>query len=234
VTIIRRKHTSRYATFPNAIWEDPRIGIDEKGALGYLLSRPPGWKVRLRHIGEELGVGKDRMQRIFRTLIAAGYVTREIFRNEHGMIVSQDYVVRDEPESSTDVEEGVASPSEEHVASLPQPENPAPADPAPGQAAAYKEMKVLSTDYIKPSLLAASSTAARARPPSTSPPLGTHELQSQVASRLGRGDVELGWGVLQKLSPGRIDQLTAQQRSGRLSEEGLAKVQLELLAGRVS
>lgn len=234
MTIIRRKHTSRYASFPNAIWEDPRIGIDEKGALGYLLSRHPDWKVRLRHIGNELGVGKDRMQRIFRTLIAAGYVTREIVRNEHGMIVAHEYVVTDEPESSSDVEEGVVNDSQEHVTSLPQPENPALADPAPGKAAAYKEMKVLSTDYIKPSLLAASSTAVRARPPSTSPPLQTQELQSQVASRLGEGDVELGWGMLQKLSPGRLDQLTAQQRSGRLSEEGLAKVRLELLAGRAS
>ncbi|MGM4932871.1 hypothetical protein AB7714_29950 [Tardiphaga sp. 1201_B9_N1_1] len=234
MTIIRRKHTSRYASFPNAIWEDQRIGIDEKGALGYLLSRHPDWKVRLRHIGNELGVGKDRMQRIFRTLIAAGYVTREIVRDEHGMIVAHEYVVTDEPNASTDVEEGVASPSVEHVASLPQPENPAPADPAPGKAAAYKEMKTLNTDHTKPSLLAASSTAARARPPSTSPPLGTHELQWQVASRLGEGDAERGWGMLGELSPSRIDQLTAQQRSGRLSEQGLAKVRLELLAGRFS
>jgi hypothetical protein len=234
VTIIRRKHTSRYATFPNAVWEDRRIGADEKGVLGYLLSRPPAWNVSLSQVGEVMKVGKDRMQRIFRSLIAAGYVTREIVRNETGAIVALEYVVRDEPEPVTDIDDDDADVVTEPVAFLPQPEYPAPADPAPGNAAAYKEMKVLSTDHTKPSLLAASSTAARARPPSTSPPLGTHELQWQIASRLGEGDAERGWGMLQELSPGRLDQLTAQQRSGRLSEQGLAKVQLELLAGRVS
>ncbi|MGM5024516.1 hypothetical protein [Tardiphaga sp. 367_B4_N1_1] len=234
MTIIRRKHNSRYAAFPNAVWEDGRIGADEKGVLGYLLSRPPTWKVSLSQVGYVMKVGKDRMQRIFRSLIAAGYVTREVVRNETGVIVALEYVVRDEAEPVTDIDDEDADVVTEPVAFLPQPEYPAPADPAPGKAAAYKEMKVLSTDYIKPSLLEASSTAARARPPSTSPPLQTQELQSQVASRLGEGDVELGWGMLQKLSPGRLDQLTAQQRSGRLSEEGLAKVRLELLAGRVS
>jgi hypothetical protein len=35
-----------------------------------------------------MGVGKDRMQRIFRTLIAADYVTRETIRNENGSFVA--------------------------------------------------------------------------------------------------------------------------------------------------
>jgi hypothetical protein len=234
VTIIRRRHTSRYAALPNAIWEDSRIGADEKGVLGYLLSRPPAWDVSLWQVGEVMKVGKDRMQRIFRSLIAAGYVTREVVRNESGVIVALEYVVRDEPQPVADIDDDDAGVVTESVTLLPQPEYPAPADPAPGRAAAYKEMKVLSTDSIKPSLLAASSTAARARPPSPSPPLGTHELQWQVASRLGEGDAKRGWGMLQELSPSRLDQLTAQQRSGRLSEVGLANVRLELLAGRVS
>lgn len=234
MTIIRRKHNSRYATFPNAVWEDRRIGADEKGVLGYLLSRPPTWDVSLSQVGEVMKVGKDRMQRIFRSLIAVGYVTREVVRNESGVIVALEYVVRDEAEPVTDIDDGDADLVTEPVRFLPQPEKPAPAAPAPGKAAAYKEMKTLNTDHTKPSFLTASSTAARARPPSTSPPLGTQELQSQVASRLGEGDVARGWGILWELSPSRIDQLTAQQRSGRLSEQGLAKVRLELLAGRVS
>jgi hypothetical protein len=232
VTIIRRKHTSRYASFPNAIWEDGRIGIDEKGVLGYLLSRPPDWNVHLSQVAGAMRVGKDRMQRIFRTLIAAGYVRREIVRNEHGMIVAHEYVVTDEPESSLDYEEETANASEQHVASLPQPENPALADPALGKAAAYKGMKTLSTDYTKPSFLTASSTAARARTPSISPPLKTEELQRQVASRLGEGDVQRGYGMLCELSDSELDQITAQQRAGRLSEEGLARVRLKLLVGR--
>lgn len=96
MTIIRSKHNSRYAAFPNAVWEDRRIGADEKGVLGYLLSRAPTWKASLSQVGYVMKVGKDRMRRIFRSLIAAGYVTREVVRNETGGIVAIEYVVRDE------------------------------------------------------------------------------------------------------------------------------------------
>lgn len=92
MTIIRRNYTSRYAAFPNAIWEDGWIGIDEKGVLGYLLSRPPNWNVHLSHVARVMRVGKDRMQRIFRTLIAAGYVARGRIRNENGVAVALEYV----------------------------------------------------------------------------------------------------------------------------------------------
>ena len=230
MTIIRRKHNSRYAAFPNAVWEDGRIGADEKGVLGYLLSRPPTWKVSLSQVGYVMKVGKDRMQRIFRSLIAAGYVTREVVRNETGVIVALEYVVRDEPEPVTDIDDEDADVVTESVPILPQPEYPAPADPALGKAAAYKEMKILNTDYTKPSSYTESSTAARARPPSTPPPVRSEALQSQIAGRLGRGDVALGWELLGELAPSRLDQLTAQQRSGSLSEESLARVRLELMS----
>ncbi|CCD95731.1 hypothetical protein BRAO375_4670006 [Bradyrhizobium sp. ORS 375] len=48
--------------------------------LGYLLSRPHKWHVRLDHIGRTLVVGRKKLQRIFRELIAAGYVAREARR----------------------------------------------------------------------------------------------------------------------------------------------------------
>ncbi|SEI01329.1 hypothetical protein [Tardiphaga sp. OK245] len=230
MTIIRRKHSSRYASFPNSIWEDGRIGVDEKGVLGYLLSRPPNWSVHLSQVGRVMGVGKDRMQRIFRTLIAAGYVTRETIRNENGSFVALEYVIRDKPAPVTDADDDAGDIARHAVAFPPQPEYPAPADPAPARAAAYKGMKILNTDYTKPSSYTESSTAARARPPSTPPPVRSEALQSQIAGRLGRGDVALGWELLGELAPSRLDQLTAQQRSGSLSEESLARVRLELMS----
>ena len=43
--------------------------------LGYLLSRPHNWQVRLDHVGRTLRIGRKKLQRIFRELIGAGYVT---------------------------------------------------------------------------------------------------------------------------------------------------------------
>jgi hypothetical protein len=66
--------------------------------LGYLLSRPHKWHVRLDHVGRTLVVGRKKLQRIFRELIAAGYVAREAQRIVDGHRFGElDYVVRDVP-----------------------------------------------------------------------------------------------------------------------------------------
>jgi hypothetical protein len=148
MTVVRRHHNSRFASFPNTIWEDPRLTVEAKGALGYLLSRPHNWKVWPRQVAQVLDVGKDKLQRIFRELIAAGYMTREQPRDEStGSFGKIEYVVRDEPEP---------------VASLPQPENPEPVNPEPVKAAAYKERRILNTDSTK------DADDARTREPSRS------------------------------------------------------------------
>jgi hypothetical protein len=147
VTVVRRRHNSRYASLPNAIWEDPRISVEAKGVLGYLLSRPHDWYVRTEQVGNSLNIGKDKLGRIFRELVEAGYVTREqtrdaVTRSFSGM----EYVVRDEP-----------------VASLPQPGNPAPAEPDPANPALYKRMSLQKTDSTKDA-----ADDARARQPGKS------------------------------------------------------------------
>ncbi|NPV23378.1 hypothetical protein [Bradyrhizobium aeschynomenes] len=98
MTIVRREHKAQFTIVPNAVFADPRLSIEAKGVLGYLLSRPHNWHVRLDHIGRTLLVGRKKLQRIFRELIAAGYVTREAQRIVDGHRFGEiDYVVRDVP-----------------------------------------------------------------------------------------------------------------------------------------
>jgi hypothetical protein len=150
MTIVRRRHNGRFASLPNAIWEDPRLTVEAKGVLGYLLSRPHNWNVRPQQVGQVLDVGKDKLQRIFRELIAAGYATREQNRDmSTGSFGNVEYVVRDET-----------------VAFLPQPENPQPANPQPAQpqpvnTAAYKERSLQKTESTKD----AADDARAGRPP---------------------------------------------------------------------
>lgn len=77
----------------------PSLSVEAKGVLGHLLSSPRKWHVRLDHIGRTL-VGRKKLQRIFRELIATDYVTREaqriVDRHRFGEI---DYVARDMPVS---------------------------------------------------------------------------------------------------------------------------------------
>jgi hypothetical protein len=98
MTIVRREHRAQFTIVPNAIFRDDRLSIEAKGVLGYLLSRPHNWQVRLDHIGRTLRVGRKKLQRIFRELIGAGYVTREQLRTtDASRFCEIDYVVRDVP-----------------------------------------------------------------------------------------------------------------------------------------
>ncbi|MGY3452185.1 hypothetical protein [Bradyrhizobium sp. USDA 4353] len=98
MTIVRREHRAQFTIVPNAVFADTRLSVEAKGVLGYLLSRPHKWHVRLDHIGRTLLVGRKKLQRIFRELIAAGYVTREAQRIVDGHRFGEiDYVVRDVP-----------------------------------------------------------------------------------------------------------------------------------------
>ncbi len=64
----------------------------------YLLSRPHRWQVRLDHVGRTFRIGRKKLQRIFRELIGAGYVTREQPRTADAHRFREiDYVVRDVP-----------------------------------------------------------------------------------------------------------------------------------------
>jgi hypothetical protein len=98
VTIVRREHRAHFTVVPNAVFADDRLSVEAKGVLGYLLSRPHKWRVRLEHVGRTLKVGRRKLQRIFRELIAAGYVSREHQRFAAGHRFGDlDYVVRDVP-----------------------------------------------------------------------------------------------------------------------------------------
>jgi hypothetical protein len=151
---------------------------------------------------------------------------RKFTRPEGGIFGSSEYVVRDEPESG--------------VASLPQPEKPQPVKPqpvkpAPENTAAYKDREELNTDFTKP----LSPTPCPAAAPS--PRLGKRGLgnegvgsksehqsviQARVAVRLGNGDAARGWTTFGALSDARRDELTAQERNGRLSDTALAEALL--------
>ena len=98
MTIVRREHRAQFTIVPNAIFRDDRLSIEAKGVLGYLLSRPHNWQVRLDHVGRTLHIGRKKLQRIFRELIGAGYVSREQARTAGAHRFSEiDYVVRDVP-----------------------------------------------------------------------------------------------------------------------------------------
>jgi hypothetical protein len=62
------------AAVSDRFWQDARLSVESKAALGYFHSRPAGADIRVMEVRETLRVGAERMRRVMRELVAAGYV----------------------------------------------------------------------------------------------------------------------------------------------------------------
>jgi hypothetical protein len=152
VTIVRREHRAHFTILPNAIFLDERLSIEAKGVLGYLLSRPHKWSVRLEQIGWALRIGREKLQRIFRELISTGYVTREQQRMADDQRFGRvDYVVQDVPEAVTRSVDNCSEPRVQkgpaaHSAQVPAGANKSKLWPRVQKGPAYKELKNKKTE----------------------------------------------------------------------------------------
>jgi DNA-binding MarR family transcriptional regulator len=230
--IFRGRHTSNFSALSNKIWEDEKLSVEAKGTLGYLLSRPPNWHVRIAQVGRKLRIGRDKLYRIIDELIGAGYLERRQGR-KGGAFRPVSYYVRD------------AS-----VANLSRPEKPYPAQPYAAQPdTANQDALVKNEDSTKkesykissstkplpqtPCPIAPSERAAKRLGDERAGARSEHAsiVQARVASRLGQGDMAEGWLLFGALSDSKRDELTAQERNGRLSDVALAQVRLNLRTG---
>jgi hypothetical protein len=122
-TIRRGARNTRYTTVPNHVFEDMRLSMEARWLLGYLLSKPDNWTVRMGDIRKKGSCGRDKARAMVSELVDAGYIEREDAR-KGGKFNGLSLVIYDEPQ-------GERSPEPESVASLPQTYLPATVEPAP-------------------------------------------------------------------------------------------------------
>jgi hypothetical protein len=146
--IIRLQNRRSYVALPNAVFRDPRLSLEAKGLLAYLASLPPNWEIRppavlaaLQHETAEGSrpLGREKLYRLFKELIAAGYMARTIEqgRGDHGQFGSYVYIVGAEPDIVA--EEAQALADSEGVSFLPQSAKPHAAAPCAAKPTADKE-----------------------------------------------------------------------------------------------
>lgn len=92
--------------------------MEARWLLGYLLSKPDNWTVRMADIRKKGGCGRDKARAMVAELVELGYAEREDAR-DGGKFSGVNLVIYDEPS----------------VASLPQTDLPAPAEPATAKPA---------------------------------------------------------------------------------------------------
>ena len=131
--IIKRRRTKHFAVVPNEVLEDRRLSAEARGVLAYLLSRPNDWEVNLVQLRKEFDCGKERIERIMREVIEAGYATREMARSDDGAFAGYDYTITDD---------AVALPQAENPTTDgdPQAGNPQAGNPSAGNPPTHLEI----------------------------------------------------------------------------------------------
>jgi len=83
-TIVRAPKLEKYFKVLNAVFGDERLSWEARGLLGYLLSKPDDWQVRLHDLLRRGPAGQDKLRRMLRELESTGHLRRERFRRIDG------------------------------------------------------------------------------------------------------------------------------------------------------
>lgn len=117
MSIIRRARTSSpFTTILNSVVEDETLSAEALGLLVYLVGKPDNWQVMPTQLKTRFNCGRDRIYRIMKELITAGYMQREQGRADDGEFGNGNYLVSDEKMRLTEN-------TEAGVSDLPRPEN---------------------------------------------------------------------------------------------------------------
>lgn len=228
--IIRERHRSGFSVLSNKIWDDNNLSVEAKGTLGYLLSRPPNWRVRPTQVARKLRLGRDRLYRIINECIAAGYMVRRQER-KGGAFKSVTYYVRDVaslPNTSLPdaAQSTTAHPDMASQDALLRNENLTKTD---SEQITSSNKAATAKEESKPS---ARSRVARGAGPCKE---GVHRYerpevtQTRLAHRLGRGDIALGWTMLGAMGEIQLNYWTGRERKRDLSEAEIERMRRSLI-----
>lgn len=79
------------------IFKDPRTDWREKGLHTYLISRPPGWKLWMKDLLNQVPSGRDNLYSSLKVLEDNGYLERVAIRNKKGKVVRWQYNIFHKP-----------------------------------------------------------------------------------------------------------------------------------------
>lgn len=74
--IIRVKKDEKYFTASNEPFNDKRLSWEARGVIGYLLSKPNNWNVRMEDLEKQGPAGNFKLRRILAELRQCGYMNR--------------------------------------------------------------------------------------------------------------------------------------------------------------
>lgn len=143
-TIRRGVRNARYTTLPNHVFEDIRLSMEARWLLGYLLSKPDNWTVRMGDIAKKGVCGRDKARRMINELVELGYAEKDQQR-EDGRFSKLSLVIYDEPKEASEI-----NGSGQGVAFVPQTENPSTVNPSTEKPATANAALLKTEDLAIP------------------------------------------------------------------------------------
>jgi hypothetical protein len=83
-TIVRIPKVEKYFVVDNAIFSNERLSWEARGLMGYILSKPDDWQVRLHDLIRRGPAGEHKIRRMLRELQQFGYLRRERMKRFDG------------------------------------------------------------------------------------------------------------------------------------------------------
>jgi len=95
MAIVKSKHASNFTVLPNSVFNSD-LSVEAIGLLAYFLSLPHDWVIYKTQLHDKLGLGREKLDRIFKELQTKGFVLSVKKHGELGRI-EYEHVVYDLP-----------------------------------------------------------------------------------------------------------------------------------------
>ena len=95
MSLIRVEKTKDYSVIHNEGFRDARLSARSKGIFAYIMTLPDDWRLYKGELFNHFSEGRDALNTAFKELEEAGYIERVIIRDTAGVIVGNDYIVKE-------------------------------------------------------------------------------------------------------------------------------------------
>jgi hypothetical protein len=107
MTLFRVQHARNYTVINNTICRDKRISWKAKGIWLYAFSRPDDWKFHINDLINQSTDGKEAVRSGLKELEDAGYLRREMLKDEEGRYSELEWTFHETPfEDSSEPQSG--------------------------------------------------------------------------------------------------------------------------------
>ena len=178
MAVFRVERTNNYTVMSNYHLRDKTLSLKAKGLLSLMLSLPETWDYTLAGLARISLEGKDAIRAAVMELEKAGYIHRSQTTDKAGKFSSNEYIIREYPDSYKPSPEGPSS-------AQPLPENPTTDKPSTVSTQTENPTQI-NKDPVKKEIKITDSVSTESFPFPSSPPTTSTPAAAEPPEAKGR------------------------------------------------